>query len=55
MENIEDIEKGVALDRLGNVDALGRLLVQTTELAAELPKTLPVAKPTTRFWVWCLH
>mgnify|MGYP002876103878 FL=1 len=44
MENIEDIEKGVALDRLGNVDALGRLLVQTTELAAELPKTLPVGK-----------
>jgi PhoH-like ATPase len=44
MENIDDIEKGVALDRLGNVDALGRLLVQTTELAAELPKTLPVGK-----------
>lgn len=44
MENIEDIEKGVALDRLGNVDAMGRLLVQTTELAAELPKTLPVGK-----------
>mgnify|MGYP006202727619 FL=1 len=44
MENIEDIEKGVALDRLGNVDALGRLLVQTTELSAELPKTLPVGK-----------
>ncbi|MCR2746688.1 PhoH family protein [Limnobacter parvus] len=44
MENIDDIEKGVALDRLGNVDALGRLLVQTTELSAELPKTLPVGK-----------
>ncbi len=44
MENIEDIEKGVALNRLGNVDALGRLLVQTTELTAELPKTLPVGK-----------
>jgi PhoH-like ATPase len=44
MENIEDIEKGVALDRLGNVDAMGRLLVQTTELSAELPKTLPVGK-----------
>jgi PhoH-like ATPase len=44
MENIEDIEKGVALNRLGNSDALGRLLVQTTELSAELPKTLPVGK-----------
>ncbi|WP_334120424.1 PhoH family protein [Limnobacter sp.] len=44
MENIDDIEKGVALNRLGNVDALGRLLVQTTELTAELPKTLPVGK-----------
>ncbi|WP_370261713.1 PhoH family protein [Limnobacter sp.] len=44
MENIEDIEKGVALNRLGNADALGRLLVQTTELTAELPKTLPVGK-----------
>ncbi|HEX4880028.1 MAG TPA: PhoH family protein [Limnobacter sp.] len=44
MENIEDIEKGVALNRLGNADAMGRLLVQTTELTAELPKTLPVGK-----------
>ena len=44
MENIKDIEQGVALNRLGNADAMGRLLVQTTELSAELPKTLPVGK-----------
>lgn len=44
MDNLDDIEQGVALNRLGNSDALGRLLVQTTELAAELPKTLPVGK-----------
>lgn len=39
-----DIAKGVKLDQLGNSDATGRLLVQTTELAAELPTTLPVGK-----------
>lgn len=44
MENIDDIEKGVELNRLGNMEAMGRLLVQTTELSAELPKTLPVGK-----------
>ncbi|MFN4328398.1 MAG: PhoH family protein [Limnobacter sp.] len=44
MENVDAIEKGVPLNRLGNADALGRLLVQTTELSAELPKTLPVGK-----------
>lgn len=44
MEDMDDIESGVALNRLGNVDAMGRLLVQTKELAAELPKTLPVGK-----------
>lgn len=44
MEDMDDIESGVALNRLGNVDAMGKLLVQTKELAAELPKTLPVGK-----------
>lgn len=44
MENIKDIEQGVSLNRLGNGEALGKLLVQTTELTAELPKTLPVGK-----------
>ncbi|MCQ8897158.1 PhoH family protein [Limnobacter humi] len=44
MENVESIEQGVPLNKLGNTDALGRLLVQTTELTAELPKTLPVGK-----------
>lgn len=44
MENIGDIEAGVNLNRLGNIDAMGKLLVQTTELQADLPKTLPVGK-----------
>ncbi|HEY1058933.1 MAG TPA: PhoH family protein [Limnobacter sp.] len=44
MENVDSIEQGVPLSKLGNTDALGRLLVQTTELTAELPKTLPVGK-----------
>ena len=44
MENLDDIEAGVALNRLGNSDALGKLLVQTSEIESQLPRTLPVGK-----------
>ncbi len=38
------LDKGVLLDKLGNVDALGTLHFQTTALSSELPVSLPIGK-----------
>ncbi|MAL01628.1 PhoH family protein [Neopusillimonas maritima] len=38
------LDKGVLLDKLGNVDALGTLHFQTTALSSELPISLPIGK-----------
>ena len=40
----EDLEKGVHLDTLGNVEALGQLLLQTSALDTDLPIPLPLGK-----------
>ena len=42
--NSEQIDDGIPLDKLGNRDALGRLLLQTTSMAGKLPDSLPVGK-----------
>ncbi|WP_246165085.1 PhoH family protein [Pigmentiphaga aceris] len=42
--NSEQIDDGIPLDKLGNRDALGRLLLQTTSMTGELPDSLPVGK-----------
>jgi Predicted ATPase related to phosphate starvation-inducible protein PhoH len=39
-----DLEKGVYLDSIGNMEALGQLLLQTTALDMELPIALPLGK-----------
>ncbi|MFN7835832.1 MAG: PhoH family protein [Burkholderiaceae bacterium] len=38
------IEAGIALNKLGNSDALGKLYVQTRQITGELPSSLPVGK-----------
>ncbi len=38
------LDKGVLLDKLGNIDALGTLHFQTTALSSELPISLPIGK-----------
>jgi|TARA_R110000850_G_scaffold190433_1_gene316421 PhoH-like ATPase len=38
------LDKGVLLDKLGNVDALGTLHFQTTALSSDLPISLPIGK-----------
>ncbi|MET0509153.1 MAG: PhoH family protein [Burkholderiaceae bacterium] len=38
------LEQGVALSRLGNIDATGRLYVQTEALSGDLPAALPIGK-----------
>src|SRR5690606_28918129 len=40
----EDLEKGVNLDALGNQEALGQLLLQTSVLDITLPIELPIGK-----------
>ena len=40
----EDLEKGVNLDALGNLEALGQLLLQTSALDISLPIDLPMGK-----------
>ncbi len=42
--NSNDIRKGLALDTLGNVEALGSLHFQTTELPTQLPIEIPAGK-----------
>ncbi len=42
--NADQIGEGIPLDKLGNRDALGRLLLQTTSLRSDLPDSLPVGK-----------
>jgi len=42
--NSDQIDAGIPLDKLGNRDALGRLLLQTTSMAGQLPDSLPVGK-----------
>ena len=42
--NSDQIDEGIPLDKLGNRDALGRLLLQTTSMAGQLPDSLPVGK-----------
>lgn len=44
IENLEHIDQGVALNRLGNKEATGRLFFQTTALANHLPDDLPMGK-----------
>ncbi len=38
------IDQGIPLDAIGNTEAQGKLLMQTTSLTAELPGTLPIGK-----------
>ncbi len=42
--NSNELQKGLALDALGNVEALGNLHFQTAALNAELPIELPLGK-----------
>ena len=42
--NSDQIDAGIPLDKLGNRDALGRLLLQTTSMTGQLPDSLPVGK-----------
>lgn len=44
VEDLEHIDQGVELSRLGNKDATGRLFFQTTALANHLPDDLPMGK-----------
>lgn len=44
MDVTADITQGMALNALGNKDASGKLLIQTTSMEGALPPSLPVAK-----------
>lgn len=44
VEDLEHIDQGIELNRLGNKDATGRLFFQTTALANHLPDDLPMGK-----------
>ncbi|UOD49448.1 PhoH family protein [Orrella daihaiensis] len=44
VEDLEQIDQGIELDRLGNKDATGKLFFQTTALANHLPDDLPMGK-----------
>jgi len=44
IENLEQLDLGVELSRLGNKEATGRLFFQTTALASNLPDDLPMGK-----------
>ncbi|MDR4125954.1 PhoH family protein [Yanghanlia caeni] len=44
VNEVSDLEKGVNLDALGNQEALGQLLLQTTALDTALPVELPMGK-----------
>lgn len=44
VENLEQLDQGIELNRLGNKDAIGRLFFQTTALSSDLPNDLPMGK-----------
>ncbi len=44
VEDIENFEQGIELNRMGNKDSLGRLYFQTTALSGHLPAELPMGK-----------
>ncbi len=44
VNNIDNIDEGIPLDKLGNRDASGRLHLQTTLIANVLPESLPSGK-----------
>ena len=44
VEDLEQIDHGIELNRLGNKDATGRLFFQTTALESDLPRDLPMGK-----------
>ncbi|MCD8516383.1 MAG: PhoH family protein [Burkholderiaceae bacterium] len=44
VEDLEQIDQGIELNRLGNKDAIGKLFFQTTALANHLPDDLPMGK-----------
>jgi len=44
VENLEQLELGIELNRLGNKDATGRLFFQTTAIGKNLPDDLPMGK-----------
>jgi PhoH-like ATPase len=44
IEDLEQLDIGIELSRLGNKDATGRLFFQTTTMAKDLPDDLPMGK-----------
>jgi PhoH-like ATPase len=44
VENIEKIDTGIELNRLGSQESLGRLFFQTTAIASHLPDDFPMGK-----------
>jgi len=44
IENLEQLDLGIELNRVGNKDATGRLFFQTTAIAKNLPDDLPMGK-----------
>ena len=50
MQDAKQLDDGLELSALGNKDATGRLMFQTTAIHSTLPSDLPMGKPTTRSW-----